>query len=102
MDMERHRKAETLRLMEWIASNPESWKQVCLALTEENLLIKKEYRDVLRNLRRNGFYQIIVALMYSNNECIKKAVEATIIMEIGEQWEDDWIDRFLDNLIDHC
>ncbi len=102
MDTERHRRAEVLRLLEWIRNNRENWNDVCLALTEENALIEKEYKKVIRNLRNNGFYQIIVALMYSNNECIKKAVEATIIMEIGEQWEDDWIDRFLDNLIDHC
>lgn len=98
---ERHRRAETLRLIEWISNNRIVWRSICLSLTEEEVLIPEQCGEVIRILRNNGFYQLLVVLAYSNNQCVRDAIEFTILSELRKNWDDDLFNKTLDALLDN-
>lgn len=99
--MEKFRRAETLRLIEWISNHHEEWKSICLLLTEEDVLIPEECRDMIRTLKNNNFYQLLVAIAYSKNECIRQTIEASILSELKRNWSDELLDKTLDTLLDN-
>lgn len=69
-------------------------------MTEETL-IPKECRELIRLLRNNNFYQLLVAIAYSRNECIRQAIEASILSEFKQNWSDELLDKTLDTLLDN-
>lgn len=98
---EKFRKEETRRLIEWIKKNKSDWLGIKLALTEENMLIASEFKEVIRSLRNNEFYQLIVVLLYTNNEVIQNTLDASILSCINNNWNDDLPDKAIDLLLDN-
>lgn len=97
--MEVFRREETRRLIEWIVVNESDWVSICAALTEENALVEKEFIQVIEVLKNNGFYQLIVALLYSNNQVIKSAVEHSLLTDINQNWSKDLMDRIIESIL---
>lgn len=99
--MEKYRRAETLRLIDWINNHNEEWKDICLLLTEEDVLIPEECRDLIRILKNNHFYQLLVAIAYGENKYIHQAIEGSILSELKRNWSDEMLDKTLDTLLDN-
>lgn len=98
---EKVRMDDTKRLLQWIRNNPNQWIEIKWAITEEDVLQEQEFKEVILNLKNNGFYQLLVLLLYTNNNSIKKALEKTILDVICKQWNDNSIDNMVDMLIDN-
>lgn len=99
--IEKFRREETRRLLEWIGNNQEEWFEITLAFVEEDMLIESELKEVFRNLKNNGFYQLLVLLMYTKNEIIGKALEKSMLHIICNNWNEQSIDTMFDMLIDN-
>lgn len=99
--LEKLRREETRRLLEWISSNQEQWFGITLALTEENMLIGKELKEVIRDLKNNGFYQLLVLLAYSKNNIIRNSIEKSMLDIICETWTKNSFEKAIDLLIDN-
>lgn len=98
---EKFRREETKRLLEWIGNNQEEWFGITLAFVEEDMLIEQELKEVFRNLKNNGFYQLLVLLMYTKNEIIGKVLEKSMLNIICNNWNEQSIDTMYDLLIDN-
>lgn len=98
---EKFRREETKRLLEWIGNNQEEWFEITLAFVEEDMLIDQELKEVFRNLKNNGFYQLLVLLMYTKNEIIGKALQKSMLNIICNNWNEQSIDTMYDLLIDN-
>lgn len=98
---EKFRREETRRLLEWIGNNQEEWFEITLAFVEEDMLIEPELKEVFRNLKNNGFYQLLVLLMYTKNEIIGKTLEKSMLNIICNNWNEKSIDTMFDIFIDN-
>lgn len=65
------------------------------------MLIGQEFKETIRNLRDNGFYQLLVLLIYTRNDKIERALEKTILKGIINEWNDEIINKFTNGLIDN-
>lgn len=93
--IKKFRTDEARRLLNWIRHNREDWIGVCQALNEEDVLIDKEYKEVIEVLSDNGFYEIIIALLYSRNTLIQRAMEDTLLMNLEQNWSVELVDKLL-------
>lgn len=98
---EKVRREDTKRLLEWIGENRDAWLDIIQALTEEDILIGRELKEVIHNLGNNGFYQLLVLLMYAKSEIIRRALEKSILSVICSSWDEKSIDKMIDLLIDN-
>lgn len=96
---EKYRREEARRLVQWIEQNSDEWHRVCVALSDENALIDREYQDVVRILKANGFYHLFVVLLFMRNEPVCKSLERTILQDINERWDENLLDRFIDDIV---
>lgn len=78
VQMEKLRLEDARRLLKWIGNNQSKWTDITLAVTEDNLLINKELKEVIRTLKDNGFYQLLILLVYANNHIIHRALERAL------------------------
>lgn len=95
---EKFRKEETRRLLKWITENDENWILVRMAMSPDECLIAEEYRQAIRILKEQSFYQLLIMLIYSDNTLVSNALENTILKEI-DGWSDEKLDNFVENII---
>ena len=96
---EKVRMNDTKRLLQWIRNNPNQWIKIKWAITEEDVLQGQEFKEVIRNLKNNGFYQLLVLLLYTNNASVKEALEKSILDVICKELNDNSIDNMVYMLI---
>lgn len=98
---EKFRKEEALRLLKWIEQNPSEWFGITLAYTDEDMLSGKELKDMIRSLKENGFYSLLILLVYVRNDIIKRAMEKSLLQFIQETWNEKSLDRMVAMLVDN-
>lgn len=79
----------------------EHWFSVSRAFIDQETLIAAEFKEVIRILRKNGFYQLLVLLLYSHNDAIQKTLEISILSCINDNWNDELPDKIIDILLDN-
>ena len=99
--LEKFRKDETRRLICWIRKNKNSWLDILNAITEQNILITEEFRDVVKSLRDNGFYQFLVLLLYTNNDKIQNAIEEILLLSVDTYWDENLLNKMIDLLLEY-
>lgn len=99
--VEKLRREDAIRLLKWIRNNQDRWIEITMAMTEENALISKELKEVIYALKNNGFYQLLILLIYANNDIIARALEKTILDVICEAWDEDSLDNMVDRLLNN-
>lgn len=99
--VEKLRQEDAIRLLKWIRENQDKWIEITMAMTEENALISKELKEVICALKNNGFYQLLILLIYANNDIIARALEKTILDIICESWDEGSLDNIINMLLDN-
>ncbi|MBS5063664.1 MAG: hypothetical protein KHZ58_07815 [Hungatella hathewayi] len=100
-NVEKLRREEARRLIKWIKDNENEWGEIVLALTDENALVAQEMKDAIRILRENGFYQLLVPLLYSRNDIIERAIEKSILSGIDKIWGETTVDKMVNTLVEN-
>ncbi len=63
--------------------------------------VVQEFKNAIRSLRDNGFYQFIVLLLYTHNLKIENAIERSLLSLVEEHWDEELPDRIIDLLLDN-
>ena len=85
--LEKFRKDETRRLICWIRKNKNSWLDILNAITEQNILITEEFRDVVKSLR--------------DNDKIQNAIEEILLLSVDTYWDENLLNKMIDLLLEY-
>ncbi len=99
--LEKFRRDETRRLVCWIKDNKSSWQDITNSIIEQDLSVAQEFRNAIRSLRDNGFYQFIVLLLYTHNLKIENAIEHSLLSLVNEHWDEGMMERIINLLLDN-
>jgi len=99
--LEKFRRDETRRLVCWIKDNKSNWRDITNSIIEQDMSVAQEFRNAVRNLRDNGFYQFIVLLLYTHNLKIENAIENSLLSLVNEHWDEEMPDRVINLLLDN-
>lgn len=99
--LEKFRRDETRRPICWIKNNRSSWQDITNSIIEQDLSVAQEFRNAIRSLRDNGFYQFIVLLLYTHNLKIENAIENSLLSLVNEHWDEEMPDRVINLLLDN-
>ena len=97
--MEKYRREEAKRLIEWIIKNDSDWLAINLAFNDQDALNAAEFKEAIKLLRKSGFYQLLVMLCYSNNDAIRKTIEKSILSCVNDNWNEELPDKIIDMLL---
>lgn len=98
--LEKFRRDEARRLVCWIKDNKSSWRDITNSIIEQDMSVAQEFRNAVRSLRDNGFYQFIVLLLYTHNLKIENAIENSLLSLVNEYWDEEMPDRVINLLLD--
>lgn len=99
--LEKFRRDETRRLICWIKNNRSSRQDIKNSIIEQDMSVAQEFRNAIRSLRDNGFYQFIVLLLYTHNLKIENAIENSLLSLVNEHWDEGMPDRVINLLLDN-
>ncbi|XCH79180.1 MAG: hypothetical protein WHF31_00430 [Candidatus Dehalobacter alkaniphilus] len=88
---EEFRQEETKRLLEWIKQNQEDWRQICD--TQGEGLELQECMRLIKELKKQSFYEIILVLLTANifQRHVAEITTGTMLNRILETWDEDTI-----------
>ncbi len=99
--LEKFQRDEARRLVCWIKDNKSSWQDITNSIIEQDMSVAQEFRNAVRSLRDNGFYQFIVLLLYTHNLKIENAIENSLLSLVNEYWDEEMPDRVINLLLDN-
>lgn len=99
--LEKFRRDETRRLVCWIKNNRNSWRDITNSIIEQDMSVAQEFKNAIRRLRDNGFYQFIVLLLYTHNLKIENAIESSLLTLVNGHWDEELMDKIIDLLLDN-
>lgn len=93
--MEEFRQEETKRLLEWIKHNQGDWRQICD--TQGEGLDLQECMRLIKELKKQSFYEIILVLLTANIFQLHMAevTTGTMLNRILETWDEDTISMMI-------
>lgn len=95
---EEFRQEETKRLLRWIKQNQGDWRQICD--TQGEGLELQECMRLIRELRQQSFYEIIIVLLTANifQLHVAEITTETMLNRILETWDEDTISTMTNDI----
>lgn len=98
--IEKIRQNEAVRLLRWIAKNPETWDELCSG--EEVSMTNQKCIEYTGKLWKEGFYPIIAVLLtrHFGRRGIGNALITTAMAAFAQRCEDEGVDWLLQQIVD--